>query len=396
MQPSGQPSSQPSGQPTSQPTMQPSGQPSTQPSGQPSGQPSSQPSGQPTTQPTMQPSGQPSTQPSGQPSSQPTMQPSGQPSTQPSGQPSGQPSSQPSGQPTTQPTMQPSGQPTMQPSLQPTSQPTMQPSGQPTSQPSGQPSGQPSSQPSGQPTTQPTMQPSGQPSMQPSAQPSGQPTCVPTSSPTQHIETWGEVVWDRKRTRHGGMCEKNCSHHGYCDHNQLCSCKTGLNGDPLYYGADCSQRACPRETAWVGSVLGSNDLSPRAECANKGLCNRRTGECKCFSGYEGIACQRQICPHYCNGHGTCWPQRYLADWAGRIYETPWDSMKAAGCVCDIGYRGPTCLERECPTGTDPLGGLGGEAGRDCSGRGLCDSRSGDCRCFDGFVGERCQNRQIFF
>jgi hypothetical protein len=71
-------------------------------------------------------------------------------------------------------------------------------------------------------------------------------------------------------------------------------------------------------------------------------------------------------------------------------------MKAAGCVCDVGYRGPTCLERECPSGVDPMGGFGNEAGRYCSGRGLCDANTGLCACFDGFVGESCQHRQIFF
>merc|ERR1719454_1027544 len=39
---------------------------------------------------------------------------------------------------------------------------------------------------------------------------------------------------------------------------------------------------------------------------------------------------------------------------------------------------------------DPLDGYGNEAGRDCSGRGLCDYGSGTCNCFSGFYGTRCQ------
>jgi hypothetical protein len=45
---------------------------------------------------------------------------------------------------------------------------------------------------------------------------------------------------------------------------------------------------------------------------------------------------------------------------------------------------------QCPTFADPLGGLGCEAARDCSGRGLCDYDTGRCSCFGGFVGSGCQ------
>jgi hypothetical protein len=133
-------------------------------------------------------------------------------------------------------------------------------------------------------------------------------------------------------------------------------------------------------------------LHPWAECSNKGLCDRQSGTCACFAGYEGIACQRTACPSACLDRGVCLPLRLLARRAGRMYELAWDSTKQLGCVCDPGYRGPGCEQRECPSGSDPLGGYGNEAGRDCSGRGLCDYARGVCQCFSGFFGTSCQYR----
>lgn len=40
-----------------------------------------------------------------------------------------------------------------------------------------------------------------------------------------------------------------------------------------------------------GTVL-SNTAHWYVECSNKGLCDRKSGLCKCFTGYEGSSCQR--------------------------------------------------------------------------------------------------------
>ena len=69
---------------------------------------------------------------------------------------------------------------------------------------------------------------------------------------------------------------------------------------------------------------------------------------------------------------------------------------AFNCLCDAGYRGPSCEFQECPSGTDPLDGYGNEAGRDCSGRGLCNFNEGTCPCFSGFFGTRCQYQTTIF
>lgn len=219
---------------------------------------------------------------------------------------------------------------------------------------------------------------------------------APTSAPTFAAEAWGQIIWDKRRHRNGGLCENHCSNHGTCEKNNNCKCFTGLDGEPEWTGPDCSLRTCPRDFAWVGEVINSNNLHPWVECSNKGSCDRKTGACSCFPGYDGVACQRSTCPDNCNDRGTCWPEKHLAVKAGRTYDTPWDNMKHVGCFCDAGYRGPACELQECPSGTDPLDGYGNEAGRDCSGRGICDYSDGTCSCFSGFYGTHCQYQTTVF
>ena len=112
-------------------------------------------------------------------------------------------------------------------------------------------------------------------------------------------------------------------------------------------------------------------------------------------GYEGEACHRTSCPGSCNGHGVCQAEyRFAAD-AGSTYDTAWDQDMNMGCLCDAGWRGPDCTQRECPSGADPLGAAGGAEGRDCSGRGVCDYTTGQCVCFKGYFGERCETQTNF-
>ena len=144
----------------------------------------------------------------------------------------------------------------------------------------------------------------------------------------------------------------------------------------------------------IGDIEGANDAHPVAECSNRGTCDRKTGECKCFPGYEGIGCERTECPNKCSDAGVCFTQSQLASQAGTTYATPWDAEKHVGCVCDLGRRGPDCSLIECPSGDDVMRGYGNEQGRDCSGRGLCDYSSGICGCFSGFYGTRCEYQTV--
>ena len=143
--------------------------------------------------------------------------------------------------------------------------------------------------------------------------------------------------------------------------------------------------------AWIATtVVAANNIHPTAECSNRGICDRRLGICLCYYDYNGLACERTSCPSDCNGNGVCFTENELAEEAGRVYSTPWDSLKHVGCVCDVGYRGYDCSQVECQSGADPLKGFGNAAGRDCSGRGVCNYYNGQCSCFNGFFGTMCQ------
>merc|ERR1711871_1556185 len=118
-------------------------------------------------------------------------------------------------------------------------------------------------------------------------------------------------------------CPNGCSGNGQCTASEQCVCskhsivinKDG-NEDNVEYvaftGADCSQHTCPRGTSWI-QVPSKPDPGKNVfcthlkgvECSDKGICNREKGQCECFPGYTGAACQRTECPNDCSGHGSC-------------------------------------------------------------------------------------------
>ena len=104
-----------------------------------------------------------------------------------------------------------------------------------------------------------------------------------------------------------------------------------------------------------------NDLTDSAhdymECSNKGKCNRDTGTCTCYDGYDGVSCQRASCPGYpnsCSGHGVCKTISQLAHSDNYNIYKLWDKDTTMGCECDKGYYGADCSLRHCKYGVDPL------------------------------------------
>jgi len=203
-------------------------------------------------------------------------------------------------------------------------------------------------------------------------------------------------------------CPNACSGHGTCGSKDSCSCYGGHQGN------DCSQRTCyfgiahvdtpkgdlnadgmvsgPLTTVITGSEVypwGTTEQYPNAdaneghfymECSNKGICDRKSGTCDCFDGYEGTACVRASCPNDCSGHGTCESIKELAEMKGYNTNTGddatttpvgavgdfdlaieesyaydlWDQDKTMGCKCDPVYYGADCSLQKCKYGVDPL------------------------------------------
>lgn len=103
----------------------------------------------------------------------------------------------------------------------------------------------------------------------------------------------------------------NCSGHGKCSSSE-CDCFEGWGSQSdvsSYKSPDCSTRICPIGNSWgdlpkygLNQILEYKLLNHQpAECSDKGICNRSTGQCLCESEYYGKACEKMKCPNNCSG-----------------------------------------------------------------------------------------------
>ena len=150
--------------------------------------------------------------------------------------------------------------------------------------------------------------------------------------------------------------------------DDVCSCYDNWGVGLSMDSGDCSDRICPFEIAWVDTPDANGRVHKYSECSSKGICDRSTGLCECFDGYEGKACQRTTCPNDCSGHGTCeyiedlgystvWNHYQATDFQDYTKKLPyyaWDKTKTRGCVCDAQYTDVDCSKRMCPHGNDVL------------------------------------------
>lgn len=159
-----------------------------------------------------------------------------------------------------------------------------------------------------------------------------------------------------------------CSGHGECDSETIsCTCRAG------WQAADCSERVCPKGKSWF-QMPTADDRShlTETECSDMGICDRTTGMCTCFPGFEGENCNIMSCPGAnspCNGRGTCLTMSQLARLAllpqgippipvytyGEVPNDPatWDAERMKGCHCNTGFTSYDCSKKLCPVGDDP-------------------------------------------
>lgn len=236
---------------------------------------------------------------------------------------------------------------------------------------------------------------------------------------------------------------KYCNGHGVCDGaTSRCNCFEGYGAPEdisLYKAPDCSALTCPSGLAWADVPTAAKVAHAAAECSNMGTCNRKTGTCECFAGFEGEACQKNICPNSCSGHGQCLSMKQMARmenaqplnnntyYEGSEDGVTWDESKLFGCVCDSSWTvglesgetqqaewfGADCSLQRCPSADDPFtdavetdcvgqnlvggsakGVIGNLCHVDCANRGVCDYNSGKCNCFNGYYGTDCSTRDV--
>lgn len=166
------------------------------------------------------------------------------------------------------------------------------------------------------------------------------------------------------------------------------------------------------ESSWVVmSQVSASATNEFMECSNRGLCDRSTGVCRCFSGFSssnglGNIGNRGDCGYYvnstvanggllqtcprntanlvCSGNGIC-------------------NNNTFACSCSTGYGGPDCSQKTCYSSNTWFGSIVTTGNRaisrsPCSGVGDCDGASGTCTCGGSwliFGGSTCQYLDCF-
>ena len=65
-------------------------------------------------------------------------------------------------------------------------------------------------------------------------------------------------------------CPNQCSGHGSCGNNDICTCYQD------WQGPDCSLRTCPFGRSWAIDASNPHDFS---ECSGQGVCDRYVIPC---------------------------------------------------------------------------------------------------------------------
>ncbi|KAF4141272.1 hypothetical protein GN958_ATG09537 [Phytophthora infestans] len=186
-----------------------------------------------------------------------------------------------------------------------------------------------------------------------------------------NIGTRGDCGCANDKNLYGGpisacVGELVCSGHGYCtgSPSYKCVCEKG------WTTGDCSSRKCPSGPSWFTTPSVTNTVHNQwSECSDAGICDRTTGQCSCYTPFEGSACEFMKCPGdpVCSGHGQCMTIRQLsleadADSPSLVFDygtdpfniLTFDRDNILGCKCDPGYEAYDCSKRSCLKEDDPV------------------------------------------
>jgi len=111
---------------------------------------------------------------------------------------------------------------------------------------------------------------------------------------------------------------------------------------PGFFGENCTRK---------GKICEYN-------CLNNGEC-LENGTCRCEDEFFGAFCQFEYCKDSCNNRGYC-------------------DKATMRCTCENGFFGVNCK---------------GNCVKNCNGNGFCSN--GNCDCFSGFEGKKCEKRRGF-
>ncbi|GFX21494.1 multiple epidermal growth factor-like domains protein 6 [Trichonephila clavipes] len=194
--------------------------------------------------------------------------------------------------------------------------------------------------------------------------------------------------------RHGKKCRERCICRGeeVCDHmTGACYCPYGTKGDE-----GVCRKGCPKGTFGQQCERKCPKSCPTGYCQlhNHNFCicppGRRGRRCttRCPHSYYGPNCLKMCkCIRYNtqNNTETCHPQTGQCNckegWSGKSCNIPCSKDDPSDCmlqdgvsmiVCEGGFYGPHC-DRPC----------------DCVNAISCDPLTGQCLCFPGWKGQRC-------
>jgi hypothetical protein len=150
-------------------------------------------------------------------------------------------------------------------------------------------------------------------------------------------------------------CPDSCNSRGSCFFGK-CKCNAG------YYGSSCEKEQCKSSVCYYDTDLFADENC--YHCSGNGMCIDKA--CACLPGWVGENCSIRDCKNNCSGYGYC-----------QIV------FPIAQCICNQQERrgGDDCSIIFCLN--------------NCT-NGVCDYKTGVCKCNSGWYGVDCSIRIIPF